>query len=154
MFSFDLEKHVVDDYGLDEFGEMFEFTDILMPNKLGIKALKGRDDLVETASMLLDYGPRLIVVTLGASGNIVVTENEVLSVPAFKIRPVVTTGAGDAFNAAFICAYAVRGLDFKSASVFANAAAALKYLRVGAQSSPRIGEVKRFLIGHGYDLVV
>jgi len=75
----------------------------------------------------------------------------VIRTPAFRINPVDTTGAGDAFNAAFIYAYVVKGLDLEEASIVANAAAALKCLKLGAQTGmPKLRELKGFLEERGY----
>lgn len=144
--SFDMEKHVVDTYGWDRLVELLRYTDILMPNKLGLRTLTGRGDLLDAARQLLDKGPRLVVVTMGGEGSIAVTTSKVVRVPAFKIKPVDTTGAGDAFNAAFIYAHVIKGLDLEESSIFANAAAAIKCLKMGAQSGlPKLEDVMRFL---------
>lgn len=144
--SFDMEKHVVDTYGWERLREVLRYTDILMPNKLGLKSLTGKEDLVDAAKSLLNHGPKLVVVTVGERGSIAVTRDSAIKASAFKIKPVDTTGAGDAFNAAFIYAHVIKGLSIEEASRFANATAALKCLKVGAQSGlPRVEEVKRFL---------
>jgi len=149
--SFDLEKHVVNDYGLEGLKPMLELTNILMPNKLGIKTLTGRENLLEAARDALRYGPEIVVITRGDKGSMIVTDSRVIETPAFSIEPVDTTGAGDAFNAAFIYSYVVKGLSLREASIVANAAAALKCLKLGAQTGlPRIDELRSFLRKHGY----
>jgi sugar/nucleoside kinase (ribokinase family) len=47
-------------------------------------------------------GPATVVVTLGAAGALVRHEEELLEIPAPKIRPVDTTGAGDSVMGALI----------------------------------------------------
>ncbi|WP_019810958.1 ribokinase, partial [Saccharomonospora halophila] len=49
---------------------------------------------------LLDLGPRAAVVTSGAGGALVLTSAGDTRVPALPVRPVDTTGAGDAFAGA------------------------------------------------------
>lgn len=146
--SLDLEKHVAD-YGLEKLKEILRMTDVLMPNKLGIKALTGEEDYARAARRMLKYGPEVVVITLGEEGSIAVTENRVIRTPAFKVNAVDTTGAGDAFNAAFIYGLIVEEWDLERIALFANAVAAIKCTRPGAQSSPRMAEVSDFLKNRG-----
>ena len=150
--SFDLEKHVVDDYGLENLKPMLALTDILMPNKLGLRTLLGKRDLVEAAYEIIEYGPKLVIITLGENGSMAITKNKAVRARAFKIKPIDTTGAGDSFNAAFIYFHVIKGLDLWESSVIANAAAALKCLKLGTQTGmPRLDELREFLSKHGYD---
>ncbi|HUH62380.1 MAG TPA: ribokinase [Terracidiphilus sp.] len=66
-------------------------------------------------------------------------------VPAFKVEPVDTVGAGDCFNGAFAVAL-MEGRDPWEAARFASAAAAISVTRRGAQASmPTRAEVEDFL---------
>src|SRR6266487_1463477 len=46
---------------------------------------------------LLARGPRLVIITLGARGALLLTARQRVEVPASSVRPVDTTGAGDAY---------------------------------------------------------
>ena len=106
--SFDLEKHVAE-YGIEKIKELLKYTDLLLPNKLGIRQLTDTDDLVDAAFKMKKYGPNTVVVTLGDKGCMIITdENTVIEVPAFKVKAIDTTGAGDAFNAAFTYSFFVK----------------------------------------------
>jgi len=144
--SFDLEKHVAE-YGIDKIKELLKYTDLLLPNKLGIRQLTDTDDLVEAAFKMKKYGPNTVVITLGDKGCMIITdENTVIEVPAFKVKAIDTTGAGDAFNAAFTYSFFVKKWDYKKAALFANATAAIKCTKMGAQTGlPRYDEVLKFL---------
>jgi ribokinase len=145
--SFDLEKHVALE-GFEKLRRSLELTDILLPNKLGIRELAGDRDLVAAARQLLKVGPRVVVVTLGADGALVVTEKKHFLVPAFKVQAVDTTGAGDAFSAGFIYGIVIRGWNYRKAAIFANAVAAIKCTRAGAQEGlPRLEEAQSFIRG-------
>ncbi|WP_434731432.1 carbohydrate kinase family protein [Thermogladius sp. KZ2Tp1] len=151
--TFDLEKHVAIEYGLEGLKPLLENVDILMPNKEGLKTLTKKESLVEAAKEMLKYGPRVVVVTRGEKGSLIVHENGVIETPAFPINPVDTTGAGDAFNAGFVYAYFLRQLDLKDAAIVANAVAALKCLKLGAQTGmPRLHELREFLQKRGLQL--
>jgi ribokinase len=66
-------------------------------------------------------------------------------VPAFPVKPVDTTAAGDIFNGALAVAL-LEGRPLLEAVRFANAAAALSVTKLGAQSSaPTRAQIERFL---------
>jgi ribokinase len=60
-------------------------------------ALSSPDDARRAAAVMHEMGPRVVVVTLGANGAVVVAPGIEEYVPAPRVRVVDTTGAGDAF---------------------------------------------------------
>ena len=96
----------------------------------------------------------------GAEGAMVLKKTDEgykeYSVPAFKIKPIDTTGAGDTFCAAFLAFHVIKGKSIESSLKIANAAAALKCLKLGARTGmPRESELVEFLKQNGinyYDL--
>ncbi len=72
--------------------------------------------------------------TLGAKGALIADEQGMQLVPAFKVKPVDTTAAGDVFNGALAVGLA-EGQPLVRAVCMANAAAALSVGRLGAQTS-------------------
>lgn len=81
-------------------------VDYLLPNDEQVLGLTGATDLAAGARALVAAGAGCVAVTQGAKGALVVTAEEELTVPAFDIEVVDTTGCGDAFSAGFL-----RGLD-------------------------------------------
>jgi ribokinase len=75
------------------------------------------------------------VTTEGAAGSAYAAGATVERAAGFAVEPVDTTGAGDAFCAAFLFASHVRGLMPAAALRFANAAAALSTRAAGAQTA-------------------
>lgn len=75
---------------------------VLMPNALELEQLTGEPDYRKGADFMLDMGVKIVAVKLGSKGCYVTDGNEQLTVDAFPVKAVDTTGAGDAFNAGFL----------------------------------------------------
>jgi ribokinase len=107
---------------------------------------KKKESLEQTAERLLQQGLRGVVLKLGASGVYLRSpEGLKLHVPAFPVKAVDTTAAGDAFNGAFAVGLA-RGQSPGESARFGAAAAAVSVTRAGAQPSmPTTGEVDAIL---------
>jgi ribokinase len=107
----------------------------LTPNETELAAVLGaRRAGPREARKLFALGVKAILVTRGARGVRIISQNGVMDVPAFKVRPVDTVGAGDAFNGAFAAALA-EGRPLRDAVRFAQAAAAISVTIRGAQPS-------------------
>lgn len=97
-------------------------------------------------------GDRPLVVTMGALGSRYEAAGESVHAPGLAVQPVDTTGAGDAFAAAFIHTHLLHGMRPAAALAFANTAAALGTRAIGAQSAlPGGAEVEERLAGEGRD---
>ncbi|NBR91853.1 MAG: ribokinase [Rhodobacteraceae bacterium] len=86
-----------------------------------------------------------VVVTKGSEGADWITPDQTLHCPAFPVKPVDTTGAGDTF-AGYLAAAIAEGQAPEAAMRLASAAAALKVTRKGtADAIPSRAEVEAFL---------
>ncbi|MEU9732126.1 ribokinase [Streptomyces sp. NPDC048002] len=94
------------------------------------------------ARILLAKGPRSVVVTLGAEGALVASDQGVSRIPPVRVTAVDTTGAGDAFTAAL--AYRLAGgASLADAAAYAARVGAVAVTRGGAQDSyPSAAEVE------------
>jgi len=104
-------------------------ADALTPNRTEARILAGYEpdatvDDREIASGLLARGPDAVVLTRGADGALVVTDEGETAIPAIDPEVVDTTGAGDAFNAGFAVARA-EGLALEAAVRFGVVAGGL-----------------------------
>lgn len=103
--------------------------------------------LEDGATALLNLGPDLILVTLGAGGCYYKTKQSGRTIQGISITPVDTTGAGDAFTAAMLTRLVDWGLDhprqvaslspatLEEFCFFANIAGALTCTKNGAISA-------------------
>jgi ribokinase len=86
------------------------------------------------ATYLQKKGVKNVIITMGASGAFVKTEDFMQIFPGIKVKAVDTTGAGDVFNAALAVSFA-EGKEIRDAVIFANKAASICVTRMGAQAS-------------------
>jgi ribokinase len=132
--------------------DLLRTVDYLTPNETELAILTAakpsslsRQTAATLARQLLIRGAPKVIVKLGAQGALLVTPEREHFWPAFNVRTVDTTAAGDAFNAAFASAL-VRGCSEIEAGRFATAAAACSVMRPGAQPSmPTRSEVEALL---------
>ncbi len=125
----------------------------LTPNETETCILLGRgpqelsENLIEdAANALLDCRCRNVILKLGDRGcYAALSDGTRRRLPAYAVKAVDTTAAGDAFNGAFAVAL-MNGLEPLESASWASAVAAISVTRAGAQSSmPTASEVARFL---------
>ena len=78
------------------------WTDIFHCNADEARSLVGESDPDRAAAAIRQLGAKNVLVTLGGEGCVAAVAASVLHVPAFKVRVVDPTGAGDAFSAGII----------------------------------------------------
>jgi sulfofructose kinase len=93
--------------------------------------LTGITDLEPALRQLRRSSGALLCATLGNRGAIALDGNTIVREPAFQVRAVDTTGAGDVFRGGFIDAL-LRDLPIDQVLRTANAAAAVSCTRLGA----------------------
>ncbi|MDQ6421494.1 ribokinase [Paenibacillus sp. LHD-117] len=131
--------------------ETFPLLDTLIVNETEAAVVTGvKVDGVASAAVAAEWalakGASSVIVTLGEQGCFYAdAQGARLAVPAFRVKPVDTTAAGDTFIGAYAAASA-DGLGTEDALRFAVAASALAVTRPGAQSSiPDKAEIEAFL---------
>lgn len=106
--------------GFENIKELLGNTDILIISKREFLYLFQLDDdklinyvIKEKAKILFKIGIKVIIITMGKEGAIVINSEKSESIKPIKVAKVIdTTGAGDAFSAGFIYGF-IRTLSFK-----------------------------------------
>jgi len=107
--------------------------------------LDGEESVARIAKQLRAKGPEIVIVTLGAKGAYVDSDNFTGTVEGNKVDTLDTTAAGDVFCGALSTAVCNNNL-LEDAVKFANAAAAIAVTRLGAQPSvPHQKEIEEFM---------
>jgi sugar/nucleoside kinase (ribokinase family) len=132
---------------------VLDVTKIVLPSATEAETLTGISDPLEAGRELLRKGPEIVVIKLGGKGSIVVTKERVLKMPAFRVKEIDPTGAGDVYDAAFIYGI-LKSWPLDKVLKFANAAGALKVTRFGPMEGPTsFMEVLEFLKRHGESFI-
>jgi len=120
----------------------------LTPNQHELARITGGKSPHAAAGELFSYGLKGLFVTLGSEGAaLYLPDKPPEKVPAFKVAPVDTVGAGDAFNGALAVMIA-EGRPLEEALAAAAAAGALAVTKKGAQpSQPYRSDVERLVAG-------
>ncbi len=120
-------------------------ADYFVPNESEAEAITGIpvhtiEEAKKCADYLLARGLSRVVITLGERGSLLATSKGLELISAFKVDPIDSTGAGDAFIGSF-AVFLAEGLTDKEALTRASLYAALSTTRVGTQKSfPNRGE--------------
>jgi ribokinase len=129
--------------------ELLQWTDLCVPNETESEWLTGSpvatlEQAYAAAGAWMQRGARTVIITLGERGVLVVDHEGSEQIPAFPVKAVDTTGAGDAFIGA-LAVFLAEGASLRTAARRANAVAALSVTRPGAQGSfPTRSEVEAF----------
>jgi len=114
-------------------------TNILFLNQKEVNILTGMD-IEEGASLLIELGAEMVIVTCGKNGAQLYNQNTTIQSPAKKVEVHDTTGAGDSFAAGFIAAY-FRGKELFECLNFANVVASHSVQKFGPLNTPRLSEI-------------
>jgi ribokinase len=129
---------------------LLSIVDVLKPNAGEAGVLTGmrisdRQSARAAARKLRDRGVGSVAIAAGDEGNLLMSTQAEHWMPRIKVNSVDATGAGDAF-AGTLATFLARGRPLIEAATNANAAAALKTTKLGAQAGlPREDELRAFL---------
>lgn len=131
--------------------ELLKYTDVIAPNETESALLTGieitdEDSMIKTAEYFKNKSVDNLLITLGSKGVFYSTPNDHGLVPAFKVKPVDTTAAGDTFIGALASQLKTDLSNIADALVYAQRASSLTVQKMGAAPSiPTYDEVKAAL---------
>ena len=127
--------------GMDQIPtELLKLTDIITPNETEAETITGVKVIDEKAAQkaaakLRKQGVDTVIITIGDKGAFYSYQGKNELIPAFKVKAVDTTAAGDTFIGAMASVLHPDLSNFKEAILFANKASSLTVQKYGAQPS-------------------
>ena len=131
----------------DAFLDLVEHhVDLLFANEAEIMALYRTDDFDVAVEGVRRHGA-VAALTRSERGSVVVTEDEVIEVPAHPVEELVdTTGAGDLYASGFLFGYS-RGMDLATCGALGSLAAAEVISHLGARPAVSLADLAASLPG-------
>ncbi|MBN1458399.1 MAG: sugar kinase [Armatimonadetes bacterium] len=111
-------------------GPVVEASYVVLPSGSEAELLTGVSGAAKACQALLRMGPEVVALKRGAEGCTVITKDQQLEAPAFRVEAVDPTGAGDCFDAGFVVGL-LEGLPLEEVGRLANACGALGATRKG-----------------------
>jgi len=113
--------------------------DYFVPNETEAETItemsvKNVEDAKKCAQKLLAGGIRRVIITLGANGSLLALKGAAEHLPAFPVKSIDSTGAGDAFIGSF-AVFLAEGVSEREAVRRANLYAGLSTTGIGTQKS-------------------
>ncbi len=134
--------------------ELIPLCDYVVASEVFARSYAGTP--LKALKRLVASGVPVATVTLGAKGSVTIDSRGGreggagrFTTPAFKVRAVDSTGAGDVFHGGYIYGL-LQGWDLVRTVRFASAASALKCTKPGGRSGiPAVSRVRKFLRERG-----
>ena len=147
LTAFDIGPAIGEPGVLEEIQPFLHHIDYFICNDHEVAVCTGTDDIEQAISQILAGGAKRVIIKQGVEGALIREADYAiaLQVPGFQVQAQFTVGAGDSFNAGFLYGI-MQGWDFRQATEFANATAALTVSsNRGVLGSPTLDAVLSFL---------
>lgn len=120
--------------------DLLKVTDMITPNETEAETITGirvvdEASAKQAADRLHEMGVAVVIITIGAKGAFYDYDGTSELVPAFKVKAVDTTAAGDTFIGAMSSVLKPDFTNLKDAILFGNKASSMTVQRYGAQPS-------------------
>lgn len=120
--------------------ELLKTTDVIAPNETETEILTGikvvdEESMQKAADKLHALGIKVVLITIGSKGSFYSMDGQSGIVPAFKVKAVDTTAAGDTFIGALSTVLKPDFSNLVEAITYGNKASSLTVQRFGAQPS-------------------
>ncbi len=122
----------------NQYPDLIDKVDYLILNEDEARQMSGSDDIESVISTL---SAQCLIITKNGGGCIIKSNTNKYEIDTFGVKPVDTTGAGDAFDAGFIHGILTKK-DIQACGLLGVAAASIKVQHVGA----RVGNISRKIL--------
>ena len=144
------------DVALEDLLETLKMVDVLTINDAEARQLSGEYSLVKAAKVILEMGPKYLIIKKGEHGALLFNEDKIFSAPALPLAEVFDpTGAGDTFAGGFIGYLAKVGTinfnNMKNAIIYGSALASFCVEKFGTEKIKNLsqeevaGRIKEFV---------
>lgn len=106
------------------------YVDVILPAIEEAKMFTGKNREIDIANYLLDSGVKVVGLKMGKKGCYIKSRKEEIYLPAYPVKVVDTSGAGDAFVVGFLMGM-LKGWSLRRTAKFANAVGALCVQAIG-----------------------
>jgi fructokinase len=126
--------------------KVLDQSEIIMPSVEDLELLYPNLTTEQSCYALLDNEKtNMIVLKMGEKGVKLITKNEEIKFPAYIVKEIDPTGAGDCFCGTFLGMMDI-GYDTQTAVEYANAAGAIHVTNQGGmENNPTIEEIEQFI---------
>lgn len=137
-------------YSQDVLAESMRLADIVklndeeLPKIMSLAQLPHKDELSSAKKLVETYDLKVVCVTRGGRGSLLVRGKDVSEHPGFKVRVADTVGSGDAFTAGLVHEY-LHGASLDLMNEVANLVGAWVASEVGAMPAPKRGALEHSL---------
>ena len=133
------------DHYQHEIEKNYDVLDVFIASEFYYKSVFQDDHYEINCKRIQAQGPNIVVFTFGEHGCLGVYGDRFFKIPAFSVKVMDTTGAGDVYHGAFIYGL-LQGWDIEDTARFASAVSAIKCTRVGGRAGiPNLETVEKFL---------
>lgn len=133
--------------------QLLQEVNVFLPNETEALRISKTQGLTSAARTFDSFG-HTTVIKRGRDGVSVIRGGQITSAPAFNVKPVDTTGAGDSFNAGFIFRY-LQGAPLEKCIAWGNGCGALSTRSLGGiDAFPTASEVEQFLAERAPEIAV
>jgi len=123
-----------------ELADIVKLNDEELPKIMNLGKLDHVDENSSARRLLSLYGLKLVCITRGSRGSLLVNSTESNEHPGFPVKVADTIGAGDAFTAALVHEY-LQGASLTTMNEAANLVGAWVASQVGATPVPKQGKL-------------
>jgi fructokinase len=124
--------------------DVVKLNDDELPKLMEVLNMSEKDDKASARRLIRDFGLKVVCITRGSHGSLLVAGEDVSEHPGFRVSVADTVGSGDAFTAGLVHEY-LHGASLDLMNEVANLVGAWVASEVGAMPVPKRGALEHSL---------